>query len=100
MEVLWTVQLLLSSGSYERSSKQRTLRKPFQTEPCNFQINHPRYNQRRVSSVKFLGELYNYRMLESTVIFNVLYSFITFGVSYDSDNLSALDPPELLLRIR
>ena len=47
------------------------------------QINHPKYNQRRVSCVKFLGELYNYRMVESAVIFKTLYSFITFGVSLD-----------------
>jgi regulator of nonsense transcripts 2 len=30
--------------------------------------------------VKYLGELYNYRMVESAVIFKTLYSFITFGV--------------------
>ena len=46
-----------------------------------FQINHPRYNQRRVSCVKYLGELYNYRMVESAVVFKTLYSFITFGVA-------------------
>lgn len=33
--------------------------------------------------VRYLGELYNYRMVESAVIFRVLYSFITFGVNYD-----------------
>ena len=64
------------------------------------EINHPRYNQRRFSNVKFLGELYNYRMLESTVIFNVLYSFVTFGVAYDVNMPSPLDPPENLFRIR
>lgn len=47
------------------------------------QVNHPKYNQRRVSMVRYLGELYNYRMVESAVIFRVLYSFITFGVNYD-----------------
>lgn len=47
------------------------------------QINHPKYNQRRVSAVKYLGELYNYRMVESVVIFKTLYSFISFGVSLD-----------------
>ncbi|XP_060589393.1 regulator of nonsense transcripts 2-like, partial [Ruditapes philippinarum] len=45
------------------------------------EINHPKYNQRRVSCAKYLGELYNYRMVESAVIFKTLYSFITFGVS-------------------
>ena len=47
------------------------------------QVNHPKYNQQRVSSVRYLGELYNYRMVESHVIFRTLYSFITFGVSLD-----------------
>ena len=65
-----------------------------------FQINHPRYNQRRVSNVKLLGELYNYRMVESTLIFNVLYSLITFGVSYDIKRPSTYDPPDHLFRIR
>lgn len=49
----------------------------------HLQVNHPKYNQRRVSGVKYLGELYNYRMLESAVVFKTLYSFITFGVVMD-----------------
>ena len=64
------------------------------------QINHPKYNQRRVSSVKFLGELYNYRMVDSLHIFNVLYSFITFGVSFEASRPSPLDRPDHLFRIR
>lgn len=63
------------------------------------EVNHPKYNQRRVSMVRYLGELYNYRMVESAVIFRVLYSFITFGVNYDG-SYSELDPPEHLFRIR
>ncbi|KFM57643.1 Regulator of nonsense transcripts 2, partial [Stegodyphus mimosarum] len=63
------------------------------------EVNHPKYNQRRVSMVRYLGELYNYRMVESTVIFRILYSFITFGVNYDG-TYSELDPPEHLFRIR
>jgi len=47
------------------------------------QVNHPKYNQQRVSSVRYLGELYNYRMVESQVVFRTLYLFITFGVSLD-----------------
>ncbi|XP_048738791.2 regulator of nonsense transcripts 2-like isoform X2 [Ostrea edulis] len=64
------------------------------------EINHPKYNQRRVSCVKYLGELYNYRMVESAVIFKTLYSFITFGVVMEEANPSPLDPPEHLFRIR
>lgn len=64
------------------------------------EINHPKFNQRRISSVKFLGELYNYRMFDSSIVFNSLYSFITFGVTYDLHNISPIDPPENLFRIR
>ncbi|XP_033880859.3 regulator of nonsense transcripts 2 isoform X1 [Acipenser ruthenus] len=63
------------------------------------EVNQPKFNQRRISSAKFLGELYNYRMVESAVIFRTLYSFISFGVSPDG-TASPLDPPEHLFRIR
>ena len=49
------------------------------------EVNHPKYNQRRVSSAAYLGELYNYRLVESSVIFKTLYTFITFGISYDGE---------------
>lgn len=63
------------------------------------EVNQPKFNQRRISSAKFLGELYNYRMVESAVIFRTLYSFISFGVNADGTS-SPLDPPEHLFRIR
>jgi regulator of nonsense transcripts 2 len=37
------------------------------------------FNQRRVAEVKYLGELYNYRMLEHPVIFDTMYKIMTFG---------------------
>lgn len=63
------------------------------------EVNQPKFNQRRISSAKFLGELYNYRMVESAVIFRTLFSFISFGVNADG-SASPLDPPEHLFRIR
>ena len=36
-------------------------------------------NQRRVATVKYLGELYNYRLLGSGIIFDMLWSLVTFG---------------------
>ncbi|XP_030071864.1 regulator of nonsense transcripts 2 isoform X2 [Microcaecilia unicolor] len=63
------------------------------------EVNQPKFNQRRISSAKFLGELYNYRMVESAVIFRTLYSFTSFGVNSDG-SASPLDPPEHLFRIR
>ena len=54
------------------------------------QVNHPKYNQQRVSSVRYLGELYNYRMVESRVVFRTLYSFITFGTALDGNVILSL----------
>ncbi|XP_078053148.1 UPF2 regulator of nonsense mediated mRNA decay [Augochlora pura] len=64
------------------------------------EINLPKFNQRRIAMVKYLGELYNYRMVESGDIFRTLYLLITFGVSMDHNIPSVLDPPEHLFRIR
>ncbi|XP_034935867.1 regulator of nonsense transcripts 2-like [Chelonus insularis] len=64
------------------------------------EINLPKYNQRRIAMVKYLGELYNYRMVESGDIFRTLYLLITFGVSMDHGVPSPLDPPDHLFRIR
>lgn len=36
-------------------------------------------NQRRVATIKYLGELYNYRFLGSGIIFDTFWSLVTFG---------------------
>ena len=36
--------------------------------------------------VKYLGELYNYRVVDSIIIFRTLYLLITFGVHLDGKN--------------
>lgn len=41
--------------------------------------NEFRYNQRRIAEIKYLGELYNYRMLEHPVIFEIVYKILTYG---------------------
>ncbi|KAK8844121.1 hypothetical protein IAR55_006915 [Kwoniella newhampshirensis] len=38
-----------------------------------------KFNQRRISTMKYLGELYMYRVMNASVVFEVLWSLITFG---------------------
>ncbi|KAK4687311.1 regulator of nonsense transcripts 2, partial [Tremellales sp. Uapishka_1] len=38
-----------------------------------------KFNQRRISTMKYLGELYMYRVVNAAVIFDVLWSLISFG---------------------
>lgn len=49
-------------------------------------------NQRRLATVKFLGELYIYRMFSSSIIFDTLWSIVTFG-HRESLILSAVGDP-------
>ena len=48
--------------------------------------------QRRVAYVKFIGELYNYCMIGSSIVFDTLYTFITF---LTGEILNAATPPPL-----
>lgn len=64
------------------------------------ELNFPKYNQRRVAMIRYFGELYNYKLIESCNVFQVLYSLITFGVTWDHNIYSAIDPPNNLNRIR
>ena len=52
-------------------------------EDIRLGLELPVVNQRRISSVKFLGELYNYQLIDAALIFRVLYLFISFGCRSD-----------------
>ena len=38
-----------------------------------------KHNQQRVATIKYLGELYIYRLIGSGIIFDTLWSLTTFG---------------------
>ncbi|ODN80903.1 hypothetical protein L202_03029 [Cryptococcus amylolentus CBS 6039] len=38
-----------------------------------------KFNQRRIATMKYLGELYMYRVISSSVVFDVLWSLLSFG---------------------
>ncbi|KAI0401233.1 MIF4G domain-containing protein [Xylaria palmicola] len=64
--------------------------------------NEFRHNQRRIAEIKYLGELYNYRMLEHPVIFEVIYKILTFGHGGPPvpGRLNPFDMPDDFFRIR
>lgn len=83
------------------------------------EINDFKFNQRRIAEVKYLGELYIYRMVDSTVIFDQLYKIVSYGhgkptssAAHEPSNviteggtpkpnaLNALDLPDDYFRIR
>ncbi|XP_065870964.1 regulator of nonsense transcripts UPF2 isoform X1 [Euphorbia lathyris] len=54
--------------------------------------------QRRIAHMRFLGELYNYELVDSSVVFETLYLILVFG--HDTPEQDLLDPPEDCFRIR
>jgi regulator of nonsense transcripts 2 len=67
------------------------------------ETNHFNWNQRRISTVKYLAELYNYRVVEHNLIFDTLYLILTFGHEKglpEREKICVLDSPTDLFRIR
>jgi len=65
--------------------------------------NDFKFNQRRLAEVKYLGELYNYKMVDSSIIFDTLYRIVSFGHPSGiplEDRLNPLDMPDDYFRIR
>lgn len=50
-------------------------------------------NQRRVATIKYLGELYIYRLLGSGIVFDTLWSIVTFGHRMFSSSVIDLANP-------
>lgn len=67
------------------------------------EVNDFKYNQRRIAEVKYLSELYVYRMVDSALIFDTLYKILNFGHPGGfarPDSLNPLDLPDDYFRIR
>lgn len=65
--------------------------------------NDFKFNQRRIAEVKYLGELYNYKMIDSAVIFDTLYRIVTFGHEGGTPTpgrTTSFDLPDDFFRIR
>ncbi|QKX59764.1 uncharacterized protein TRUGW13939_06906 [Talaromyces rugulosus] len=65
--------------------------------------NDFKFNQKRVAEVKYLGELYNYKMIDSPVVFDALYRIVVFGHENGTPTpgkINILDMPDDFFRIR
>ncbi|RAL66123.1 hypothetical protein DID88_005794 [Monilinia fructigena] len=64
--------------------------------------NDFKFNQRRIAEVKYLGELYNFRMVDHPVIFDTMYRILTFGHGGPPipGRINPFDMPDDFFRIR
>ncbi|KAL8728789.1 MAG: hypothetical protein Q9166_005167 [cf. Caloplaca sp. 2 TL-2023] len=65
--------------------------------------NDFKFNQRRIAEAKYLAELYGYKAVDSSVVFDSLYRIVTFGHPNGTPtraHLNSLDMPDDFFRIR
>ncbi|KAG6410635.1 hypothetical protein SASPL_128700 [Salvia splendens] len=62
------------------------------------ELNEYGMEQQRIAYMRFLGELYNYELVDSSVIFDTLYLILSFG--HGTTEHDTLDPPEDCFRMR
>uniref|UniRef100_A0A251V8M7 Putative armadillo-type fold protein n=1 Tax=Helianthus annuus TaxID=4232 RepID=A0A251V8M7_HELAN len=62
------------------------------------EVNEYGMQRRRIAHMRFLGELYNYEHVDSSVVLDTLYLILIFG--HGTEEQDVLDPPEDCFRIR
>lgn len=70
---------------------------------AGLEINDFKFNQKRIAEVKYLGELYIYRMVDSGLIFDTLYKLLNYGHPGGfarPDSICAIDLPDDYFRVR
>ncbi|XP_067640753.1 regulator of nonsense transcripts 2 [Eurosta solidaginis] len=92
--------LVSGMSSYQERAVTMVIDNVFEDIRAGLEIHSPKLAQRRIAMAKYLGELYNYKLVESTNILNTLYSIISLGVSTEEGVLSELDPPDSLFRLK
>lgn len=92
--------LVAAFVDYDDSIGTRVVDGVMENIRVSLETNLVKFNQRRIAMIKYFGELYNYRLIESNDVFKILYSLVSFGVVYDPDFYSTFDPPQNLFRLR
>ncbi|XP_004521719.1 regulator of nonsense transcripts 2 [Ceratitis capitata] len=92
--------LVSGMSSYQERAVTMVIDNVFEDIRAGLEIHSPKLAQRRIAMAKYLGELYNYKLVESTNILNTLYSIISLGVSTEEGVYSELDPPDSLFRLK
>ncbi|KAF2503158.1 ARM repeat-containing protein [Lophium mytilinum] len=67
------------------------------------ELNDFKFNQRRIAEVKYLGELYIYRMVDSGLVFDTFYKIVSYGHEGNTPkrgSINPLDLPDDYFRIR
>lgn len=92
--------LVSGLSSYQEKAVVKVIDAVFEDIRAGLEIHDTKLAQRRIAMAKYLGELYNYRLVESGNVLNTLYSIISLGVSFSHEVPSEVDPPGSLFRLK
>uniref|UniRef100_A0A1B0AX55 MIF4G domain-containing protein n=1 Tax=Glossina palpalis gambiensis TaxID=67801 RepID=A0A1B0AX55_9MUSC len=92
--------LVSGLSSYQERTVTMVVDNVFEDIRTGLEIHSLKLAQRRIAMAKYLGELYNYKLVDSTNILNTLYSIISLGVTMEDGAISELDPPDSLFRLK
>lgn len=87
-------------SSYQEKAVTRVIDGVFEDIRAGLEIHSTKLAQRRIAMAKYLGELYIYRLVDSQNVFNTLYSIISYGVIWNHEITSPVDPPESMFRLK
>lgn len=90
-------------GRYHQDFAYSVIDEVLEQISLGLEQNNFKHNQRRIAQVKYLGELYNYKLVDSPVIFDALYRIVTFGHEGGTPRpgkICPLDMPDDFFRIR
>lgn len=90
-------------GRYHQDFMHAVIDEVLEQISLGLEQNNFKHNQRRIAQVKYLGEMYTYKLIDSPVIFDALYRMITFGHEGGTPKpgkICMLDMPDDFFRIR
>lgn len=90
--------LALILGSLQRYHQEFTIMvidDLLESITLGLELNDFKLNQRRMAEVKYLAELYVYRMVDSSLIFDTMYKILTYGLDDGTPKPGVLNPLDL-----
>lgn len=98
--IKYLADLLSGLSSYREQIVARVIDNVFEDIRAGLEIHSPKLAQRRIAMVTYLGEMFNYRLVNANHIINTLYLIISFGVTMNYEFPSEVDPPGSLFRLK
>jgi len=97
--IYYLAQLVASLVRYHPDFVIMLVDSVFEQVRTGLEMNLFVHNQRRVAMVRYLGELYNFRVIETGTIFDTLHLLLTFGYGMQNSLTFSWDPLTGLKRV-